>query len=64
MGQLRLLGIVRFQSLRQTHDLPLLDQLGRVELGDDGLEDLVSDRREDSLVVVLAEVLVESRGRK
>lgn len=37
--------------------LALGDELGRVELGDDGLEDLVSDGGEDSLIVVLAEVL-------
>lgn len=33
------------------------DELGGVELGDNGLEDLVSDGGEDSLVVVLSEVL-------
>jgi hypothetical protein len=33
-------------------------ELGGVELGDDGLEDLVSDGGEDTLVVVGAEVLV------
>ena len=38
--------------------LALGDELGGVELGDDGLEDLVTDGREDTLVVVEAEVLV------
>lgn len=37
--------------------LTLGDELGGVELGDDGLEDFVADGREDSLVVVLAEGL-------
>lgn len=37
--------------------LALGDELGGVELRDDGLEDFVSDGGEDSLVVVLAEVL-------
>jgi hypothetical protein len=33
------------------------DELGGVELGDDGFEDLVADGGEDALVVVLAQVL-------
>ena len=33
------------------------DELGGVELGDDGFEDFVADGGEDALVVVLAEVL-------
>jgi hypothetical protein len=33
------------------------DELGGVELGDDGFEDFVADAGEDALVVVLAEVL-------
>lgn len=37
--------------------LALGDELGGVELGDDGLEDFVADGGEDSLVVVCAEVL-------
>jgi len=35
----------------------LCDELGGVELSYDGFEDFVSDRGEDTLVVVLAEVL-------
>jgi len=35
----------------------LCDQLGGVELCDDGFEDFVADRGEDALVVVLAQVL-------
>jgi hypothetical protein len=38
--------------------LALGDELGGVELGDDGLEDLVTDGGEDTLIVVEAEVLV------
>jgi hypothetical protein len=37
--------------------LSLGDELGGIELGDDGLEDFVSDGGEYSLIVVLAEVL-------
>ena len=37
--------------------LALGDELGGVELGDDGFEDFVTDGGEDTLVVVLAEVL-------
>jgi hypothetical protein len=33
------------------------DEFGGIELCDDGLEDFVSDRREDTLIVILAEVL-------
>lgn len=44
---------------RATYKLALLDQLGRIVLGDDGLEDLVGDRREDPLVVIEPEVLVD-----
>ena len=40
--------------------LALGDELGGVELGDDGLEDLVADGGEDTLVVVDAEVLLSS----
>lgn len=40
--------------------LSLGDELGGVKLGDDGLEDLVTDRRENSLVVVCAEILYTS----
>jgi hypothetical protein len=35
----------------------LCDEFCSVELGDDGLEDFVSDGREDSFVVVLTEIL-------
>ena len=38
--------------------LALGDELGGVELGDNGLQDFVSDRWEDTLIVILAEVLV------
>ena len=38
-------------------DRALGDELGGVELGDDGFEDFVADGGEDALVVVLAEVL-------
>lgn len=38
--------------------LALGDELGGVELGDDGLEDFVADGGEDTLIVVGAEVLV------
>jgi hypothetical protein len=34
------------------------DEFGGVELGDDGLEDLVTDGGEDSLIVVDTEILV------
>ena len=37
--------------------LALRDELGGVELGDDGFEDFVADGREDALVVVEAEAL-------
>ena len=37
--------------------LTLGDELGGIELRDDGLENLVSDRRQDTLVVVEAEIL-------
>lgn len=37
--------------------LTLGDELGGVELGDNGLQDFVSDRWEDTLIVILAEVL-------
>lgn len=40
-----------------THELPLLDQLRSVELSHDGFEDLVSDGREDTLIVVLSKIL-------
>jgi len=42
----------------------LRDQLGRVELGNDGFEHFVADGGEDALVVVLAEGLglVEGQG--
>ena len=35
------------------------DELGSIELGDDGLEDFVSDGGKDTLVVILSEVLIE-----
>ena len=37
--------------------LTLGDELGGVELGDNGLQDFVSDRWEDTLIVILAKVL-------
>jgi hypothetical protein len=37
--------------------LTLCDQFCGIELGDDRLEDFVSDGREDTLIVVLAETL-------
>ncbi len=37
--------------------LTLSDKLGGVELGDNGLEDFVTDRWEDTLIIILAEVL-------
>lgn len=37
--------------------LTLGDELGSVELGDNGLQDFVSDRWKDTLIVILAEVL-------
>jgi hypothetical protein len=37
--------------------LTLGDELGGVELGDNGLEDLVTNGREDTLIVVEAQVL-------
>jgi len=33
------------------------NEFGGIELGDDGLEDFVSDRGEDTLIVILTEVL-------
>lgn len=48
-------GEVVLDALRD--GLALSDELGGVELGDDGLEDFVSDGGEDSLIVVCAEVL-------
>ena len=39
--------------------LTLGDELGGVELGDNGLQDLVSDRWEDTLIVVLTKVLAK-----
>lgn len=44
--------------------LTLGDELGGVELGDDGLEDLVTDGREHTLVVVLTEGLKGGRGER
>lgn len=41
----------------------LCDELARVELGDDALEDLVDDGRQHALVVVLAELAVYGRER-
>ena len=38
--------------------LTLRDQLCGIELGDDGLEYFVSNGRQDSLIVILTEVLV------
>lgn len=38
--------------------LALGDELGRVELGDDGFEDFVDDRREDAFVVVGTELSI------
>lgn len=35
----------------------LCDQLCGIELGDDGLQDFISDRRQDSLIVINTEVL-------
>jgi hypothetical protein len=43
--------------------LALGDELARVELGDDALEDLVDDRRQHALVVVLPELAVDGRER-
>lgn len=37
--------------------LTLGDELGGIELGDDGFKNFVSDRWEDTLIVVLAEIL-------
>ena len=42
--------------------LPLRDELGGVELGDDGFEDFIADGGEDALVVVETEVLVGGKG--
>ncbi len=39
--------------------LTLGDELGGVELGDDGLEDFVADGGEDTLIVIGAEVLAQ-----
>lgn len=36
------------------------DQFRSIELGDDRLEDFVSNRRQDSLVVILTEILLSS----
>jgi hypothetical protein len=33
------------------------NEFGSIELGDDGLEDFVSDRGKDTLIVILTEVL-------
>lgn len=41
--------------------LTLRDELGGIELGDDGFEDFVSDGWEDTLVVILSEVLSNSQ---
>lgn len=38
--------------------LALGNKLGSIELGDNGLEDFVADGGEDTLVVILAEVLL------
>jgi hypothetical protein len=38
----------------------LCDQLSGVKLGDDGFEDFVSDGREDTLIVILAKILIFS----
>jgi hypothetical protein len=51
----RPLGKVGADALRD--GLALGDQLGGVELGDDGFEDFVADGGEDALVVILTEGL-------
>lgn len=48
-----------FQVLEKnnnTYTLTLCDELGRVELGHDALEDLVADGRQHPLVIVSAEL--------
>lgn len=50
-------GEIALDSLRDGFSLG--DELGGIELGDDGLEDLVSDGRQDSFIIIDAEVLDE-----
>ena len=40
--------------------LTLGDEFGGVKLGDDSFEDFVTDRRKDTFIVVLAEILISS----
>jgi hypothetical protein len=53
---------VSLRSIRQargcTHHLSLRDELGRVELGDDALQDFVADGWEDPLIIVQTQALV------
>ena len=58
-GDVELLGALEEVVADAVGDgLTLGDELGGVELGDDGLEDFVTDGWEDTLIVVLAKVLL------
>jgi hypothetical protein len=57
-GDVELLGsLEQIRPDAVGYSLTLGNKLRGVELGDDGLEDFVADRREDTLIVVLAEGL-------
>ena len=42
------------------YDFSLRNQLGRIKLSDDAFQDFISDRRQNTLVIVAAERLVDS----
>jgi len=57
-GNVKFPGALEELAADTVRDLfTLRDQLGGVELRDDGLEDFVSDRGKDTLIVVLAKIL-------
>lgn len=63
-GDVELLGTLhQVRSYTIADGLTLSDKFGGVELGDDSFEDFVADGGKDTLVVVLAEILRDSRVR-
>ena len=62
-GDVELLGALEELGADAVGDLLTLgDELGSVELGNDSLEDFVSDGGEDTLIVILSEGLFAARG--
>ena len=60
---MEVVGIVSIGLWPCTYLFTLGNQLARVELRDDALEDLVHDRGEHALIVVLAKLAVDGRER-